>query len=261
MGCRLDLKNPKTYNEKLQWLKLYDRNPLYHNLVDKNEVKKYVEKMIGKQYVIPTLGEWDQPEDIDYNALPNQFVLKCTHDSGSIVICKDKKSFDRDKANSDLNKHLRKSLYWYGREWPYKGLIPRIIAEPYLEDSTGQLKDYKFFSFNGVLKVMFIASDRQLDNKPTTFDFYDMDFNHLDIIQGHPNSTSLLERPTNFELMKELAIKLSQNIPHVRVDFYEVNGKVYFGELTFFHFNGTVPFEPSEWDMKFGRWLELPLKH
>lgn len=261
MGKNLDLKSPKTFNEKMQWLKLYDRRPEYSMMVDKYEVKKYVADLIGEEYIIPTLGVWDRFEDIDFDSLPNEFVLKCTHDSGGLVIVKDKATFDKKEAEKKIKKSLAQEYFLYGREWPYKNVKPRIIAEKYMVDESGyELKDYKFFSFNGEPKVMFIASDRQVEGEETKFDFFDMDFMHLPFTNGHPNSTHEIKAPKSFEKMKVLAKELTQNIPCVRVDFYDINGHVYFGELTFFHWSGMVPFNPEEWDYKLGDWIELPDK-
>lgn len=252
-----NLKNPKTYNEKLQWLKLNDRNPEYINMVDKYEVKEYVSKIIGKEYIIPTLGIWDNFDEIDFDKLPNQFVLKCTHDSEGLVIVKDKKQLDINLAREKINNALKYNFYYIGREWPYKNIKPRIIAEQYMEDCVhGELRDYKFFCFNGEPKAMFIATDRNDGN--TKFDYYDLDFNHLDIIQHYPNSEKEISKPSQYEKMLELSKVLSNNIPHIRVDFYEVNGKLYFGELTFYHFSGFMPFEPNKWDRVFGDWIKLP---
>lgn len=261
MGKSLNLDNPKTYNEKLQWLKLYDRNPEYTMIVDKQAVKKYVAGIIGAEYIIPTLGVWERPDDVDFDSLPNQFVLKCTHDSGGLVICQDKAKLDIANAKEKLNKALRSNFYYVGREWPYKNVKPQIFAETYMEDAqTGELRDYKFFCFDGVAKALFIATDRQKAGEEVKFDFFNMDFEHLDFRQGHPNADKIPEKPQNFDLMWQLAEKLSQGIPHVRVDFYEVNGKVYFGELTFYHHNGFTPFEPAIWDDIFGNWIKLPAK-
>ena len=261
IGKKLNLKNPKTFNEKLQWLKLYDRKPEYTVMVDKHEVKKYVADKIGKDYIIPTLGVWDKFDDIDFDALPEQFVLKCTHDSGGLVICKDKSQLDIEQARKKIDKCLKRNYYWHGREWPYKNVRPRIIAEQYMEDEeTAELRDYKFFCFDGVAKALFIATDRSNKEEETKFDFYDMEFNHLPFTNGHPNANSAPQKPENFDKMRELAGKLSENIPHLRVDFYEVNGRIYFGELTFSHWNGMTPFGPEEWDETFGGWINLPKK-
>lgn len=261
MHKRLDLTHPRSFSEKLQWLKLYDRRPCYTALVDKYEVKRFVEQTIGAQYVIPTLGVWKRAEDIDFDALPERFVLKCTHDSGGVIICKDRATFNREKAIQRLRACLRHNFFWGMREWPYKNIIPRIIAGPYLEDSRqGELRDYKFFCFDGEVKALFIATDRMTAGEETKFDFFDADFRHLPFRNGHPNAPQLPDKPKNFELMKQLAAHLSTGIPHVRVDLYEVNGQVYFGEMTFFHWSGMTPFEPEEWDYQLGEWLVLPQK-
>lgn len=259
LGRKLDLDNPHTYNEKLQWLKLHDRRPEYTMMVDKYEAKKYVADRIGEQYIIPTLGVWNSFDEIDFDTLPNQFVLKCTHDSGGLVICKDKKVFDRDAARKKINKSLANNYYLHGREWPYKNVKHRIIAETYMEDTqTQELRDYKFFTFDGVAKALFIATERQTQGEETKFDFFDMDFQHLDFTNGHPNAGVKPEKPQNFNEMKRLAEILSEGIPHLRVDFYEVNGRTYFGELTFSHWSGMTPFEPEKWDEIFGNWIKLP---
>ena len=222
MHKRLNLENPQTFSEKLQWMKLYDRNPLYTKLVDKCEVKPIVEKIIGSEFIIPTLGVWDKFDEIDFEKLPNQFVLKCTHDSGGIVVCKDKSKLNIEVARTKINRCLSHSFFWGMREWPYKNVPPRIIAEQYMEDTkTEELRDYKFFCFNGEPKVLFIASDRMKKDEETKFDFFDMNFDHLPFRNGHPNATVLPEKPLCFEEMKLLAAKLSVGFPQVRVDFYE----------------------------------------
>lgn len=252
-----NLKKPNTYNEKLNWLKLHDHNPLYTTLVDKYEAKEYVAQIIGNEYIIPTLGVWDSFDDIDFDKLPNQFVLKCTHDSEGLVIVKDKNKLDKKAAKEKIEAALKQNFYYIGREWPYKNVKPRIIAEQYMEDHVdGELRDYKFFCFDGEPKVMFIASDRASDH--VKFDYYDLQFNHLDIKQKYPHSQKTLRKPVAFEKMIEFSKILSKGYPHVRVDFYEVDGHLYFGELTFYHFSGFMPFEPDRWDKIFGDWLKLP---
>lgn len=259
MGKELNLESPKTYNEKLQWLKLYDHNPLYTILVDKYEVKKYVADIIGEQYIIPTLGVWDSFDDINIEELPEQFVLKCTHDSGGLVICKDKSTFNIMEAKKKIEHCLKRDFFKFGREWPYRNVKPRIIAETYMEDSrTKELRDYKFFAFNGKIKALFIATERQKDGEDVKFDFFNENYIHLPFKQGHENAKVLPEKPVSFEKMKELASILSVDLTEVRVDFYEVDGKIYFGELTFFHHGGWTPFEPEKWDYEFGKWIELP---
>lgn len=254
-----NLKNPKTFNEKIQWLKLYDRKEEYTAMVDKYLVKDYVAAKIGEEYLIPTLGVWDSPEEIDFDLLPQQFVLKWNHDSGSIVICKDKSKLNTEDAIKKLQKGKNYSGFWYGREWPYKNVKAKVIVEKYMEDSkTKDLRDYKFFCSNGVPILMYVATDRQADGDEVKLDFFDMDYRHIDVRQGHPNANIIPQKPQKFQLMKELASELSKGIPHVRVDFYEANEEVYFGEMTFYHFSGFLPFEPKEWDLKFGECIKLP---
>ncbi|MBE6332441.1 MAG: glycosyl transferase [Bacteroidales bacterium] len=260
MGKEMNWKNPQTFNEKLQWLKVHNRKPEYTVMVDKYLVKKYVAEKIGEEYVIPSLGVWDRVEDIDFDALPDQFVLKCTHDSGGIVICKDKSKLDRQAAIEKLSKGLKSNYFLRNREWPYKNVKPRIIGEPYMCDVNDELNDFKWFCFDGKPHVMFIATDRFNVQEETKFDFYDMDFRHLPFTNGHPNATCQIEKPQTFEKMKSLAEKLSAGIPHVRVDFYDVDGRIYFGELTFFHWSGLTPFSPEEWDYTLGSWIKLPQK-
>lgn len=261
MNKSLDLKNPITYNEKLNWLKLHDRCPLYTKLVDKYAVKAYASNIIGNDKIIPTLAVWDTPEEINWDILPNQFVLKTTHGGGNcgVIICKNKETFNVELACKKLKKSLKQDLYQSSREWPYRDVRRRIIAEPYIEDKeTAELRDYKFFCFDGEVKFLFVASERQTRPEPY-FDFFDVDYNPLPITQGHPNSITKPIIPKTFEEMKVIANKLSKGLPHVRVDLYEVNGKVLFGELTFYHFGGVVPFLPAEWDYKFGEYIKLPI--
>lgn len=256
---RLDLDNPQTYNEKLQWLKLYDQHDEYTQMVDKYEAKKYVASIISEDYIIPTYGVYDAFEEIDFASLPQQFVLKCTHNSGGVFVCKDKAAFDIEAARKQVNKWLKKNPYWKNREYPYKNVKPRIIIEQYMEDESGyELKDYKFFCFDGIAKYIFVASDRGKDDEETKFDFYDIEWNLLPFTNGHPNSNKMMKKPENYDKMVEISERLSQGVPHVRVDLYNINGRIYFGELTFFHWSGLVPFVPEEWDSIFGRWLKLP---
>lgn len=260
IGKKLNLDNPTTYNEKIQWLKLYDRRQEYVTMVDKLNVRDYIKDKIGEDYLIPLLGKWETPESIDFDSLPTQFVLKCNHDSGSVLVCKDKLNFDIEEARKKLSFHLKKGTFCFGREWPYKCVKPCIIAEQYMEDEkTHELRDYKFFAFDGIVKAVFIATDRQNIKKTTSFDFFDMEFNHLDIINGHPMADKPIEKPNNFNEMVSLAEKLSKGMPHLRVDFYEVNGRTYFGELTLYHHSGFTKFEPEKWDDIFGSWITLPV--
>lgn len=260
MNETLDLTNPKTYNEKIQWLKLYDRNELYTNLVDKYKVRKYVTSKIGEEYLIPLLGIWNSPDDIEFEELPPKFVLKCTHDSGGVFICDDKSKLNIPELNSKLKKSLKKNYFWAQREWPYKNVTPKIVAEKFMVDNdTNELRDYKFFCFDGTPKFMFVATNRGID---TRFDFFDLGFNHIPVEQHYKNADdkSKITKPENFELMIEISKKLSEDLPHVRVDLYEINGKVYFGELTFYHFSGWESFNPREYDELFGSFINLPEK-
>lgn len=260
-GTILNLDNPIMYTEKLQWLKLYDHRQEYTQMVDKYAVKEYVSQKIGEEYVIPLLGVWDNVEDIDFDSLPNEFVLKTTHDSGGVVVCKDKKTLNVKKSKKRLKYFFDRNYFNINREWPYKYVPHRIIAEKYMEDSTqGELRDYKFFTFGGEPKVLYITQGRGGDEE-TYADFFDMDFNHLSFKIDHDMSPRLPEKPINFELMKQLARRLSENTPQLRVDFYEVDGKVYFGEMTFFHCSGMELFKPEEWNKIFGDWLILPEKY
>lgn len=255
VGYKLDLNHPKSFNEKLNWLKLYDRNPLYTILADKIEVKKYVAKKVGEQYVVPSYGVWDSPDEVNFNSLPNQFVIKCNHCSGSMVICKDKNSLNEKATREILWKGMKYDYYWICREWVYKDIRHRITADKYLDDGTGnELRDYKFWCFNGVPKYMYctIKGENVYEN------FYDMDFVPVDINHGFPRHAPEFEKPNNFELMKQLASKLSEGIPFVRIDFFDVKGKVYFGEFTFYDWAGFYPFSNREMDMKLGTLIELP---
>lgn len=260
MGYNLDLQNPQTFNEKLQWLKLYDRNSEYTKMVDKYEVKKYVSNIIGKEYIIPTLGIYNNFNEIDFDKLPNQFVIKCTHDSGGIIICKDKNNLDIKKAKKKINTFLNRKYFYIHREWPYKNVKPRIIIEKYMEDKhIKELRDYKFFCFNGKPKIMYISDNSHRDNQHCCF--FDINYNKLNIKRkDYKEFEQNIEKPHNFNKMIEFSKKLSKNIPHVRVDWYEINNKLYFGELTFYTCSGFIPFETEEWNYKMGEMLELPEK-
>lgn len=255
MGYPLNLKDPKTFNEKLQWLKLYNRNPEYTTLVDKYAVKKYISEKIGAEYIIPTLGVWNSYDEIDFDALPDQFVLKCTHDSGGLVVCRDKSSLDMDAARKKIETSLSNNFYYMGREWPYKDVPHRIIAEQYMADD---LRDYKLFCFDGVPRMTLVCSER-FTKDGLKEDFYDEAWNHLNVQRpAHGNAILPIQRPKQYELMKKLAAKLSEKMPFARIDFYEINEKVYFGEITFYPASGFEGFKPEEWDLKLGEWIKLP---
>lgn len=257
---KLNLDNPQTYNEKLQWLKLYDRRPEYTKMVDKAEAKKYVANIIGEGYIIPTLGVYNSFDDINFDNLPNQFVIKCTHDSGGVVVCKDKSTLDIKAARKKIEYGLSKTNFWGTREWPYKNVEPRIIIEQYLEDESGyELKDYKVHCFNGEPKFILVASGRYQND--IRFNFYDLNWNLMPFEKSHKriDSNITIAKPDNLDEMLDLAKALSVNIPHLRVDFYNVKNKIYFGELTFFPASGLGKFNPKEWDYKIGEWLSLNL--
>ena len=260
MGRELDLDNPLKFTEKLQWLKLNDRNPRYTELADKYLVKNVIGNKIGYDHVIPIVGgPWSSVDEICFDKLPERFVLKCNHDCGSTIVCTDKSIFDYKKAKKFLDRRLRENYYLMSREWPYKNIKPLIFAEKYMVNSeSNDLKDYKFLCFDGEPRIMFIASDRTNVTTETKFDFFDMDFSPLHIVNGHPNSVILPQKPNSFNEMKKLARIISEGIPHVRVDFYEVDGRVYFGEMTFYHYGGIVPFEPETWDDTLGTYISLP---
>lgn len=260
MGKKLNLDNPRTFNEKLQWLKLYDRRPEYTKMVDKYAVKKYVADIIGEEYIIPTLGVWESFDEIDFSQLPNQFVLKCTHDSGGLVICRDKSRFDRESARKKIDKSLKRNYYYSGREWPYKNVPPRIIAEKYMEDSkTKELRDYKFFCFNGYVDCVMICLDRYTGD--TKFYFFDKYWNlkRLNKRGKEAPENFTLPKPECIDEMFEIAAALSKNIPFMRVDLYQSNGKVYFGELTFFPDSGFDANLLSKTDKYFGDLINLKL--
>lgn len=262
LGYELDLQNPKTYNEKIQWLKLHDRRSEYTTLVDKYLVKEYVSSKIGNEHVIPLIaGPFYSFDDIDFNKLPNQFVLKTNHDCGGIVICKDKNSFDYSKAKRLLEGHLKKNYYYTCREWPYKNVKPCIFAEEYMSDFDDkgtkgrQLTDYKFICFDGEPKIVCVCTDRMSGN--VKFDYYDMNGEHLPFTWVHPQGDIPGKLPKSFDEMKQYSKVLSSGCPCVRIDFYESNEKVYFGEITFYHQGGFAKFSPAEWDLKLGDWISL----
>ena len=260
MGYKLDLKNPQRFTEKLQWLKLYDHNPLYTILVDKFEVKKWVAKCIGDEYIIPTFGVWDSIESVDWNSLPNQFVLKTTFGGGSdgVCICDNKCVLDKKAVTKKLKRSMRTDPYRRLREWPYKNVPRRLIAEQYLIDKSGDLADYKFYCFGGEPKVLLLATNRYTSHN---FDYFDMEFNKLPIVSamGSNNLNLSITRPPCFDRMKEIACKLSKGLPHVRVDLYCCNGKVYFGEMTLYNSSGLDDMNSEEWNMRFGSWISLPM--
>ena len=258
MGYPLNLDNPQTFSEKMQWMKLYDRKSIYTTIVDKYEAKKYLADRIDSKYIIPTLGVWDSFNEIDFDALPNQFVLKCTHDSGGIVICKDKSKFDKEGARQIINKSLQRDFYLIAREWPYKNVRRRILAEEYIDElGNADLLDYKMYSFHGEPKLTVVCSER-FSKGGTRMNYYDEDWNYINLsVLHYEPSKKTFEKPPHYEEMRSLCKQLSKDFPFLRVDFYDVNDHLYIGELTLFPGAGFIKMEPMEFDYEMGEWLHL----
>ena len=254
MGKELDLAHPKTFNEKLQWLKIHDRKPVYTRMVDKYEAKQYVAEKIGEEYVIPTLGVWDRFEDIAFDRLPDQFALKCTHDSGGLVIVRNKAELDRARAKKIIEASLKKNYYYSGREWPYKDVKPRILAEAFMGNT---MRDYKFYCFHGEPRLLYISEGLE-DHKTARISFLTLDWQFAEFKRTDYRAFEQLpEKPENFEKMLELARTLSAGMRFLRVDLYSIENRIYFSELTFTPCSGLMPFEPEEWDAYMGEWLTL----
>ncbi|MFI3281389.1 MAG: ATP-grasp fold amidoligase family protein [Rikenellaceae bacterium] len=267
MGRWPDLKNPTLLSEKIQWLKLFDHNTQYVPLVDKVEAKKHVSKIIGEEHIIPTIGVWRKAREIDFDALPEQFVLKCNHRGGGVVfICRDKATFNFKRAKRKLRRQLRKSMYSSTKEWPYKNVRRRIICEQYMVDESGcELKDYKFYCFNGEPKFCQLVSNRYAESE-TCKDIYDAEW-RLQEFSGPFNAGDTpvnraepLPRPENYSQMLEIAAKLSKGMPFARIDLYNINGVIYFGEITLYPASGMRQFYPLEWNKRIGDWVTLPKK-
>lgn len=261
MGCEPDFEHPKNFNEKLNWMKLHDRNPLYTKLVDKYAVKSYVAERIGQEHVIPLVGgPWASPEEIDFDALPDQFVLKCTHDSGSIVVCRDKQSFDREAAKTKMAAKLRQNFFLKNREWAYKDVPRRIIAEKYIPTlGNPDSLEYKLTCFDGQVKIITVCRGvPHASFDARTNDNYDRDGNHLPWYAFYKNAAVEPGLPPQIGQIVEYAEKLTAGIPQVRCDFYLIDGQVYFGEFTFYTWSGLVVFEPPEWNGIMGSWIHLP---
>lgn len=257
-GKKLNLNNPKSFNEKLQWLKLHDRKKNYTTMVDKAAVKDYVANIIGKEYIIPTIGVYDSFDEIDFSKLPNQFVIKCTHDSESVIICRDKNKFDIETSRKSINKALKRNYYSNGREWPYKNVKGKIIIEKYMEDKKYKsMRDYKFFCFDGKPYCLYLSEGLE-EHSTARMSFFDMNFNLIDLERSDYAPIEYIPtKPINFDLMIDFASKLSRDIPQVRVDFYEINGKLYFGELTFYTCSGFIPFKDEKWNRKLGDMINI----
>lgn len=254
-GRKLDLDDPKCFTEKINWYKLYYRDPLMSKCADKYAVREYIEEKIGSKYLTTLYGVWDNFEEIDFDALPDEFVLKATNGSGDVYVCKDKNKLDKEKARKVLTKYQNKNFSGRTKEWAYYGLPYKIIAESLIHSTDGKaIKDYKFFCFEGEPKFLFVGTDRDTEVK---FDFFDTDWNWIDVRNGHENNPDRPKRPEHLEEMLDVARKLSADFPHVRVDLYEEEGKVYFGELTFYHFGGFTKFEPESYDYEFGKYFNV----
>ena len=263
MGYKFDINNPQTFNEKLQWLKLHDRKPEYTTMVDKVAAKEYVANKIGKEYIIPTIGVWDNVSDITWDSLPNAFVLKATGGGGGsgVVVCKNKSELDKQKAVAILKRAQKGSIYRVLREWPYKNVPNRILAEELLSDGGEDLCDYKVHCFNGMPKVILCCRDR-FKKSGLTEDFFDENWEHLDLKRpSHQVSETAIPRPQALEEMLRLSVELSKDIPFLRTDFYTSQGKVFFGELTFYPASGMKPFQPEKWDKILGEWLTIPTEN
>lgn len=254
-GKKLNLKNPITFCDKQNWLKLNETRQEYTQLVDKIGVRDYIKENYGEEYLFPIYGAWEHFDDIDFDKLPNKFVLKCNHDSGSVKVITDKSKINKQELKEFFEGRLKMNSYVFGREYPYKDVKPLIYAEKYMvADGESDINDYKFFCFNGKPEIMFIATDRSQDVK---FDFFDMNFNHLDIVNIHEQSGLEIKKPKMFEEMKEFAAKLSKGMKFVRIDLYEIAGKIYFGEYTFFHGGGFWPFSPEKWEYELGKLIDI----
>lgn len=254
-GKKLNLKNPVTFCDKQNWLKLNEIHPEYTELVDKIAVRDYITEILGEEYLFPIYGSWKHFDEIDFDALPEKFVLKCNHDSGSVKVITDKSRIDKEELKKFFEDRLKLNPYVFGREYPYKNVEPCIMAEKFMTpDGEEDIRDYKFFCFNGKPEIMFIATDRSTDVK---FDFFDMDFNHLDIVNIHEQSGLEIKKPQMFDEMKEIASKISQGMKFVRIDLYEISGKIYFGEFTFFHGGGFWPMKPEKWEKELGDLIKI----
>lgn len=265
-GTPLNLKHPQTYCEKMNWIKLYDRNPKYTIMADKYLVKQFVADKIGSKYIIPTLAVYESADEIDLEKLPNKFVLKCNHDSGSTIVCTDKSTFDLQKAKEKLKNAMSVQYFYLSREWPYKNIPHRIIAEQYIapelryDNKGGVIKDsedlwtYKFICTNGIPRIMYVT----VKNDDIWENYYDMDYKELDISSTYRHSHIPIPKPECWEELKQIAASLTKEVPHVRCDFYVIRGKIYFSEYTFFNWGGWMQLKPDKWNKIIGAWIELP---
>ena len=268
MGTWINWKKPKTFTEKINWLKIYNRQPQFTQMVDKYAVKDYVSNIIGEDYIIPTLGVWNSIEEVDFSSLPEQFVMKTTHGGGScgIIVCKAKSRLNYIDVRNKIKKALKIDIYREYREWPYKNVKKRILVEKYMVPKKMQnnplydLTDYKFYCFNGEPIYCQVIRNR---NEEETIDFYDMDWNHQVFVGLNPNvcnGKTNVDKPLQLEKMKDICRKLSKSIPFVRIDLYNIDNNIYFGEITFFPASGFGAFSPNEWNKKLGDLIDLESK-
>jgi hypothetical protein len=257
IGKSLNLKQPKTFNEKLQWLKLHDRKPEYIKFVDKFLVREYIKEKIGDEYLIPIYGVYNNVNEINWDLLPDKFVVKCTHGSGSNIICHDKKKLNIEETEKQITKWMKTNWYWFGREWPYKNSKPKIICEKYMVDESGtELKDYKIFCFNGEPKLIQVDFDRFNGHKKNV---YDSNWDYVPVAFNHPTYPDIkIEQPQKLDEMLKLAAILAKEKPFVRIDFYSINSEIYFGEITFYPASGYGKFQPESYDELLGSWIKLP---
>lgn len=251
-GKKLNLKNPETYNEKLQYLKLYDRKPVYTQMADKLGMREFVKERLGEGHTVSLLGVWDRPQDIDFDKLPDAFVLKCNHDSKGLIICRDKSSLNKEQAVKTLAKSEKRNMFWAAREWPYKNIVSKVFAEELLEE----MQEYQVLCFNGKPQLMYFLSEDK--DGHLTEDFFDMDFNSVDVSLGYGKTPDKIEKPSYLNRMIEIASILSKDCPHIRVDFIHSDDCLYVGELTFFNDAGFAPVKPDRWNYKLGAMIELP---
>lgn len=255
-GVEPNLDNPQTFNEKMQWFKLYDHDPLHTQMADKYLARDYIADRIGERYLIPLLGVYNSFGEINFDALPDKFVLKCNHDCGSVLLCTDKSQFDKKTAEKILSNALKKNYFYEGREWPYKNIQPKIIAEKYMGDN---LTDYKFMCFSGKVKCIFVCTDR-FTGEGLKVTFFDTKWERLPFERKYKSDPHEIPKPDKLEEMISIAERLSANIPFLRVDLYLIDEKIYAGELTFFPGGGLEEFTPDEWDYTLGSWITLPDK-
>jgi hypothetical protein len=255
----LNLKNPKTFNEKLQWLKLYDRNPEYTKMVDKYEVREHIKDKLGEEFLIPLLGVYESFDEINFDELPNQFVLKTTHDSGGVVICSDKSKLDIIQAKKKINKSLKRNYYWHAREWPYKNVKPRIVCEKFISDNPNctNLTDYKFYCFNGFVDSVMLCIDREKGEPKFYFFNKRWELKRYNILGKNAPKDFTIPKPRCIDKMFDIAENLSKNIPFVRIDMYISKEKIYFGEFTFYPSSGMDPNYLTETDILFGDMINI----